>query len=100
MSLRRRDLLRMAGRFGVAAAAGAGALTAAARKAGAIGAADQFRFGQLVLRSGQGARPSALRRMAWEVDKRTSISVDRAPRTVSLKDPKLHETPFLYLAGD
>jgi len=89
----------MAGRFGIAAAAGGVAL-ARARSARAIGPADQFRFGQLVLRPGQGARPSALRRMAWEVDKRTSISVDLEPRTVSLKDAKLHETPFLYLAGD
>jgi hypothetical protein len=93
--IRRRDLLRL-GAAGVATLGLAGR----ARKAAAIGAADQFRFGQLVLRSGQGARPSALRRMAWEVDKRTSIAVDLAPRTVSLKDPKLHETPFLYLGGD
>jgi hypothetical protein len=96
MSLSRRDLFRMAGRFGIALAAGLGA----SRRALAIGPSDQFRFGQLVLRSGQGARPSALRRMAWEVDKRTSIAVDLAPRTLSLKDAKLHETPFLYLAGD
>jgi hypothetical protein len=95
MSLSRRDLFRMAGRFGIVAAGlGAG------RRALAIGPSDQFRFGQLVLRSGQGVRPSALRRMAWEVDKRTSIAVDLAPRTLSLKDAKLHETPFLYLAGD
>jgi hypothetical protein len=99
MSLHRRDLFRMAGRFGLAAAAG-GAVLGASRLARAIGPSDQFRIGQLVLRAGQGARPSALRRIAWEVDKRTSISVDLAPRAVSLKDAKLHETPFLYLAGD
>lgn len=99
MSLNRRDLLRMAGRFGLAAAAGAGAL-AAPRPARAIGPSEQFRFGQLALRAGQGARASALRRMAWEVDKRTSIAVDLAPRAVSLKDERLHETPFLYLGGD
>jgi len=93
--IRRRDLLRL----GAAGAATLG-LAGRGRLARAIGPADQFRFGQLILRPGQGARPSALRRMAWEVDKRTSIAVDLAPRTVSLKDAKLHETPFLYLAGD
>jgi hypothetical protein len=93
--LRRRDLVRL----GLAAAAGGAALGRLPR-ARAIGPSDQFRIGQLALGPGKGARPSALRRIAREVEKRTSISVDSAPRTVSLKDAKLHETPFLYLSGD
>jgi hypothetical protein len=45
-------------------------------------------------------RPSALRRLGWELARRTSIetSADAAP--VRLGAPGLHQTPMLYLAGD
>ena len=96
MPLTRRDLLRL-GVGGAAAAAGLAALPGRAR---AIGPAEQFRFGQLQLGSSWNVRQGALGRVAWEIDKRTSIAVDLAPRPVSLRDPSLHETPFLYLGGD
>jgi Domain of unknown function (DUF4159) len=44
-------------------------------------------------------RPSALRRLAWELARRTSIEPATAAKVVRLGDAGLHETPFLYLAG-
>lgn len=70
------------------------------RRARAIGPGSKFRFGQLVLGKGQPPRPDALRRMVWELAKRTSIEVDLESPLVTLGDATLHETPLLYLAGD
>ncbi len=83
-----------------ALAAGAGAVLPRARDAGAIGPGSKFRFGQLVLAKDQPPRPNALRRMVWELSKRTSIDVDLESPLVTLDSPRLHETPLLYLAGD
>jgi len=100
--LARRDLLRL----GLTGAAAAAAAALGSRAARAIGESELFRFGQLQLGQNWNPRPTALRRVAWEVDKRTSISVANEPRTVSLRGggaasgARLHETPFLYLAGD
>jgi uncharacterized protein DUF4159 len=82
-----------------------GALAAtlvAPRFARAIGPGSKFRFGQLQLGSGTSwnPRPTALRRLAWEIEKRTSIDVDGEPAVVVPTSDTLHETPFLYLAGD
>jgi hypothetical protein len=92
MWMRRRDFLAL----GAAGTAG----LAAPQWARAIGDSSKFRIGRVDLGESSNPRPSALRRIAWEVDKRTSIDVDTQERTVSLGDKKLHETPFLYLAGD
>lgn len=92
MSISRRGLLA-----GSAAAAGLAALP---RRAAAIGPASKFQFGQLQLGPSWDARPTALRRMAWEIDKRTSIDVELEPVPLSLKSDKLFEHPFLYLTGD
>ncbi len=67
----------------------------------AIGKGSKFRFAQLQLDTGNwNPRPTALRRMAWEIEKRTSINVELETAVVKLSDRTLHETPFLYLAGD
>ena len=80
--------------------AGVAAGLVAPRFARAIGTGSKFRFGQLQLSgSGKAARPSALRRMAWEIEKRTSIDVELEPAIVTPTSDTLHETPFLYLAG-
>jgi hypothetical protein len=80
----------------------AAALVLAARKAVAIGPGSKFRFGQLELGAGAAwnPRPNALKRMAWEIEKRTSIDVELEPAIVMPTGGSLHETPFLYLAGD
>ena len=69
------------------------------KRARAIGPGSKFRFGALSL----GAplpHPNGLRRLAWEIDKRTAIDVDLDTPVVTPTSDKLHETPFLYLAGD
>lgn len=73
-----------------------------ARRADAIGPATKFRFGQLQLGTGAAwnPRPGALRRLGWEIEKRTSIDVNLDPAIVTPTSDTLHETPFLYLAGE
>jgi hypothetical protein len=92
MSVTRRRLL--------AAATAAAGLGLVRRPARAIGPGSKFRFGQLQLGTSWEPRPTALRRMAWEIEKRTSIEVELEPVPLTLKSDKLHEQPFLYLAGD
>jgi hypothetical protein len=73
----------------------------AARRASAIGGGSKFRFGQLQLGAGTSwnPRPTALRRLGWEIEKRTSIDVELEPAIVTPTSEHLHATPFLYLAG-
>jgi hypothetical protein len=79
---------------------GLAALAIGARRARAIGKKSKFRFGQLDVGGNSDPRPTALRRMARELEKRTSIEVELDPAQVTLASKDLHETPFLYLAGD
>lgn len=83
-------------------AGGAAALAAltAPRRAGAIGPGSKFRIGQLLFGGAVAPRPRALHRLAWELDKRTSIEVDLDSPVVTPAPDKLHQTPMLYLAGD
>lgn len=46
------------------------------------------------------ARNSGLRRLAWEVQKRTSVETVLDARPIPLDSPKLFENPLLYLGGD
>ncbi len=79
----------------------AGWAALAARRAGAIGERARFRFGDLRLAdAGDNPRPTSLRRLAWEVDKRTSIDIEIEAKPVRLTDRNLHDTPFLVLVGD
>jgi hypothetical protein len=76
-------------------------LAAAPRLARAMGDRDKFQIAQLVYPGGNWQpRPSALRRLLWEIDKRTSIDVKLEPAEVRPSDPELGRYPFLYLAGD
>jgi len=83
----------------------AAALSLAARRAAAIGPGSKFKFGQLQLavaggRQDLGPRAGALRRLAWEIAKRTSVDVDLEPAIVTPTSDALFETPFLYLSGE
>ena len=85
--------------------AGGLATALTARAAHAIGPGSKFKFGQLELatvggRVEPGPRAGAIKRLAWEIEKRTSIEVARDPAVVTPTSEGLHETPFLYLAGD
>jgi hypothetical protein len=79
----------------------AGLSLAIAKRAFAIGQGSKFRFGQLQLGPGNtwNPRPTALRRLGWEIEKRTSIDVELDPVIVTPTSENLHATPFLYLAG-
>ena len=92
--MRRRDFLRLLASFGAAA-------TLPGRRARALGDPDKFEIAQIVYTGGNWQpRPGALRRVLWEIDKRTSIDVKLDPIEVRLAQPELFRYPFLYLAGD
>jgi hypothetical protein len=44
-------------------------------------------------------RPTAPRRLAWEVRKRTSVETRLTPTRARLDDPSIFETPLLYWSG-
>ena len=71
-----------------------------ARRAQAFG--DSARFIPAVGQHGGrwDARLSALRRLAWELQRRTSVEVVPDARPFPLSSPKLFEYPFLYLGGE
>jgi Domain of unknown function (DUF4159) len=45
-------------------------------------------------------RGSGLRRLAWELQRRTSVEVVLEARPVALDSPRLFEHPFVYLSSD
>lgn len=45
-------------------------------------------------------RPNAARRLAWEVRQRTSVETRLESSQVRLSDPRVFDTPLLYLSGD
>lgn len=45
-------------------------------------------------------RASGLRRLAWELQRRTSVEAVLEARATPLESPKLFELPFLYLSSD
>jgi hypothetical protein len=70
------------------------------RRALAFG--DSARFIPAVAQHGGrwDARLSGLRRLAWELQRRTSVEVVPDARPFPLSSPKLFEYPFLYLGGE
>jgi hypothetical protein len=86
--------------FLAAALGGLGALIAGRRRAAAIGDRSKFAIGQLIVSGGTwNPRPTALRRLCWAIDKRTSIDVRLEAAPMKIGDPELFRHPFLYLAG-
>jgi hypothetical protein len=72
-----------------------------ATDAHAIGDKDKLSIAQVAYTGNWNPRPTAPRRLLWEVDKRTSIEVALEPVEVRLSDEQaLRRNPFLYLAGD
>ena len=92
--MRRRDFLRLV-------SAGTAQALWPRSRARALGDADKFQIAQIVYPGGNWQpRPTAMRRILWEIDKRTSIDVKLDPVEVKLAQPELFRYPFLYLAGD
>ncbi len=88
LRLRRRTLLR--------------ALAALPAAGTAFAFGDSARFIPAVVQhSGRwDARLSGLRRLAWELQRRTSVEVVPDARPVSLGSPRLFDYPFVYLGGE
>ena len=67
----------------------------------AVGAASQVTIAQLAYAGGNWQpRPTALRRLAWEVHKRTSIDAALEPPQVKAEIRSLAPHPLIYLSGD
>src|SRR5436190_23949431 len=90
--LTRRDFCALGG-----AAAGGLLLQRPART---IGDHALFRFGRLALPGLPDPRPTALRRLAWDLVRRTSLVTASEPTALRLADPALFRFPFLVLSGD
>lgn len=71
-----------------------------ARAANAIGEHSNFRFARIALPGLPDPRPTALRRLAWELVRRTSVVTSSDPVDLRLSDPALFRFPFLVLSGD
>lgn len=70
-------------------------------RAWAFGDADKLALAQIAYAGHWNPRPSAPRRLAWEIEKRTSVETVAQPVEVRLSDEQaLRRHPFLYLAGD
>lgn len=85
----------------IGAAAGSGALLAAGGAASAFGDSSKVRFAQIKYAGGNPIpRATALKRLAWEIEKRTSVDVALEPATLELRDKRLFAHPLLYIGGD
>jgi len=78
------------------------AATALVAPAGAWGFGDSSRFVPAVAQHGGNwrGRITALRRLAWELQRRTSVEVVLDARPLPLDSPELFKHPFLYLGSD
>jgi len=90
--MRRRTFLQMA-------ALGAGAL-ALPRRALGFGDTARLVIGQIQHGGRWNPRPTALRRLSWELMQRTSIEAGNDAAPLRLASPRLHRHPMLYLSGD
>jgi len=87
-------------RAALAGLCGAVASAAWPRRAHAFG--DSNRFIPAVLQHGGrwDGRLSGLRRLAWELGRRTSVEMVPDARPLQVSSPRLFEYPFVYLGGD
>lgn len=80
--------------------AGVLAATAASRSVRAMGELSRFRFLRLRLPDLPDARPSALRRLAWELERRTSLVTLADPVELAPASADLFRYPLCLLSGD
>jgi hypothetical protein len=90
--MRRREFLKLGLHLGLAAAA--------PRAAGAVAESSRLTIGHVEHGGRWNPRPTALRRLGWEIARRTSIETANDAVPVRLGAPGLHRTPMLYLSGD
>jgi uncharacterized protein DUF4159 len=88
-------------RFGVVACVTVGVVGALPLPVRAMGERDKLAIAQVAYAGSWNPRPTGPRRLAWEIEKRTSIEVVSEPVEVHLSDEaSLRVHPFLYLAGN
>ena len=90
------DLPRRRFLAGLAAAG----LLFSSRGARALGDLSKFRFLRLRFPDLPDPRPSALRRLAWELERRTSLVTTPDPIELPLASPELFRYPLCVLSGD
>ncbi len=66
----------------------------------ALGEASRVELRAVAVADFEEPRPTARRRLAWEVRQRTSIDTRLQPGRSRLDDPAVFESPLLYWAGD
>jgi hypothetical protein len=92
---------RAIGAVALTLAAGLVCAAMAPRAASALGESSLFEVRSVAYAGSEPSpRPTAPRRLAWEVRKRTSIDVELEPGASRLDDPSIFEHPFLYWSGD
>lgn len=66
-----------------------------------LGDGSRLRIPQIKYKGGNyNPRPAAIESLLIQIAKRTSVEVKREYIEMDLKDPRLFEFPFLYMAGD
>ena len=80
--------------------AAATAATMATGPLWAMGPEDRLSLGLLRYRGGWNPRPTAIRRLMQQVEKRTSVLVNPDPVEIDASDRALFGQPFVILAGD
>jgi hypothetical protein len=78
----------------------AGTLGLLGRRAFALGDPSKFRLMRLRLPDLPDPRPSALRRLAWELERRTSLVTVPEPAELPIASPELFRYPLAFLSGD
>jgi hypothetical protein len=76
------------------------ALPRAAHPQATLPDTSRLTIGQIQYAGRWNPRPTALRRLMWELSQRTSIDTGTDGVPVRLGQPGLHRFPMLYLAGD
>jgi len=72
----------------------------AGRRALGLGELSKFRLMRLRLPDLPDPRPTGLRRLAWELERRTSLVTTADPAEPSLRSPELFHYPFAVLSGN
>jgi len=75
-------------------------LLLAARRAPAFGDAARLQFAQLRHGGRWDPRPDGLSRLAWEIEKRTSIETTPVVKALGASDPDLFHFPLAVLSSD
>lgn len=71
------------------------------RRCFCVGGASQVELTQMIYAGGNWKpRPTALRRLAWEIHKRCAVDAALEPAEVKAQTKSLSRSPFVYLAGD